>query len=181
MKTSKIIKKAGLFLLLMTLILGLVYPLVITGVSALTMRDKANGSLIVENGEVIGSKLIAQSIYEKEYFVGRPDNGSASNIAYKSNELQEEVQARINWWHNFDETTKDRDIPDDLIYASASGVDPHISVKAARFQSERIAKARGISVEEVNHLIDEYTIKPILGVIGEQCVNVLELNLALDQ
>ena len=174
--------------LFMTLLLGVAYPLVITGICQVLFPRQANGSLIIEGGKVIGSELIGQNFSRPEYFHSRPSaagNGydptssGGSNYGPTNQKLFDRVKASIAAFHE-ENPDYHGPIPADLVTASASGLDPHISPDSARAQASRVADARGISVEEVNHLIDRFTERPYLGLIGEFRVNVLRLNLALD-
>jgi len=172
------------------LLTGLLYPLLMTGVAQVIFPAQANGSLVTtSSGEPIGSMLIGQSFSAPEYFWGRlsataeePYNASASggsNYSVLNPALQEQVQARMDALQAADpENTAP--VPVDLVTASASGLDPHISPAAAYYQVPRVAQARGLSEEQVRALVLEHIEKPLLGIFGEPKVNVLLLNLALD-
>jgi potassium-transporting ATPase KdpC subunit len=191
----KIIRPAIVLLLVFTLLTGIAYPLVVTGISQLIFPHQANGSLIFDNGKPIGSELIGQSFDDPRYFWGRisatgdfPYNAfnastltgsSGTNYGPSNPALEVMVQTRIDALHAADPTNTEP-IPIDLVTASASGLDPHISIAAAYYQIPRIARARGMSESEVRALVDEFTEGRILGFLGEPRVNVLELNLALD-
>jgi len=172
-----------------TLLTGILYPLMITGIAQVIFPHQANGSLIVQNGQVVGSELIGQPFDIPRYFWGRPSatspfpyNAAAStgsNLGPTNPALTEEVKARIAALKAVDPTNKSP-IPVDLITASGSGLDPNISVAAALYQVPRVAKSRGLSEEVVGALVDRFTEDRQLGVLGELRVNVLELNLALD-
>ena len=172
-----------------TLLTGILYPLMITGIAQVIFPHQANGSLIVQNGQVVGSELIGQPFDNPRYFWGRPSatspfpyNAAAStgsNLGPTNPALTEEVKARIAALKAVDPTNKSP-IPVDLITASGSGLDPNISVAAALYQVPRVAKSRGLSEEVVGALVDRFTEDRQLGVLGELRVNVLELNLALD-
>lgn len=168
---------------LMTVVCGIVYPLAMTGLAQLTMPRQANGSLIIveENGRQVcyGSELVAQTFTEPQYLIGRPDSGSPSNLSAVSEEQRALVEERVAWWHALDpENTAD--IPMELVTASGSGVDPHISPAAAEYQVPRIARERGISEDEVRAVIAKHTEGKTLGFMGEDRVNVLLVNLDLD-
>ena len=177
-----------LFVLLM-LITGAVYPLMITGLAQAFLPHQANGSLIVRNGQALGSVLIGQAFDDPKYFWGRlsatspfPYNAKASsgsNLGPLNANLAKAVQARINALRDADpdNTTP---VPVDLVTASSSGLDPHISVAAALYQVPRVARARGLDEGQVRALVARFTEGRQFGVLGEPRVNVLELNLALD-
>jgi potassium-transporting ATPase KdpC subunit len=174
------------------LLTGLVYPLVITGIAQLTMQDKADGSLVRVDGQVVGSSSIGQLWDGEEWFHGRPSaidydasTSSGSNLGPNSQDLSDLIAERADAILELEGTYKQglsiADIPADLLTASASGLDPHISVAAAELQAPRIAQVRGLSLEQVRALIDDHTKQPALGFLGEERVNVLELNLALSR
>jgi K+-transporting ATPase ATPase C chain len=238
----KELKPGFMMMVVMTVLTGLVYPAVITGIAQVLFRDQANGSLIVQNGQVIGSRLIGQSFTKPEYFQPRPSaagNGydptasAGSNLGptsakfingttkkdEKGNEVADflGIKARIVHYcldndiayessvplDNFQDAQGNLDdvkligafndekaplmfspktpIPADAVMASASGLDPHISPANAQAQAARVAKARGVSVDQVQALIAQHTEERDLGFLGEPRVNVLELNLALDR
>jgi K+-transporting ATPase ATPase C chain len=167
-----------------------IYPLVITGVAQLIFPHQANGSLITLNGQVVGSELIGQSFDDPRYFWGRlsatspyPYNASASsgsNLGPTNPALIEEVNARVAVLKAADPTNTSP-IPVDLVTSSGSGLDPNISVAAALYQVPRVAKARGLSEEEVKALVNRSIVGRQFGVLGEPRINVLDLNLALDE
>lgn len=166
-----------------SLLLGLVYPLAITGIAQATMKDKANGSLIVKNGQVVGSNLIGQKFDKLEYFNSRPSavdynaSGSgASNLGPSSKKLIERVKETIT-----KEKLGNKNIPADMVLTSASGLDPHISLANAQLQIPRIAKVRNISETEIKKLVAKNTDPDFIGIWGQQGVNVLKLNIALDK
>jgi potassium-transporting ATPase KdpC subunit len=174
----------------LTILFGIAYPLVITGISQLAFPRQANGSLIVSDGKVIGSELIGQNFTKPEYFQPRPSAAGndgydptasgGSNLGPTSQKLVDRVKASIGKFRkeNPDYTGP---IPADLVTASASGLDPHLSPASANAQAARVAKARGASQGQIAQLIAEFTEPPSLGLLGEPRVNVLKLNLALDQ
>jgi K+-transporting ATPase ATPase C chain len=176
--------------LALTVLTGLLYPGVVTGLCQLLFRHQANGSLIMKDGHAVGSSLIGQNFTKPEYFHPRPsaagDNGydasssSGSNLGPTSKKLIDRVKADIDKVRQENPDYRGP-IPADMVTASASGLDPHISPASAQVQAARVAKARGIPVDQVNQLIVELTEPPTLGLIGDPRVNVLQLNLALDQ
>jgi len=171
-----------MLLLIMTVVCGVVYTGVMTGIAQLVFRHQANGSIItvtLKDGtkKEYGSALIAQEFTEPQYLIGRPM--TVSNLSPVSGEQAELVQQRADWWHNLDPDNK-ADIPADLVTASGSGVDPYISPAAAEYQAARIAKARNMTEDEVRGVIQKYTSGRCIGFIGEPGVNVLLVNLALD-
>ena len=166
----------------MTLLCGVLYTAAVTGIAQLFFPHKANGSVItvtLKDGTKrdYGSELIAQDFTRPEYMIGRPMG--TTNLSPVSKKQKEQVEARIAWWHDFDPDNAG-DIPMDLITASGSGVDPHISPEAAEFQVKRIANARGISEDAVRSVIRQFTSGRFLGIFGEPAVNVLQVNLYLD-
>lgn len=176
--------------LFMTLVLGVVYPLAMTGISQIIFPHQANGSLIKIDDRVIGSELIGQSFTKPGYFQPRPSAAGANgydatasggyNQGPTNQKLVHRVKASVEQFRN-DNPDYHRPIPADLVTGSASGLDPHISPDSARAQVYRVAKARGISVNEVDQVLTEFTEGPDLGLLGESRVNVLKLNLALDR
>lgn len=179
-------------LLWMTLLTGVIYPLFITAIAQWTMRDKANGGLVTVQGKVVGAALIGQGFVTEKYFWPRPSavdyNGlssGGSNLGPTSAVLKTLVASRkalIARAHGLTDTSK---IPSELLFASASGLDPHISPSTALFQVSRVVKARKWDTEKgshaLNQLVHTLTEPRCLGIIGEPCVNVLRLNLAVDQ
>lgn len=182
-------RPAIVFFLLFTLITGFAYPAVVTGVAQVLFPAKANGSMIVQDGEVKGSALIGQPFSDPRYFWGRlsatgpfpynPQASSGSNLGPTNPALFDQVKARITALQSADPTQKGP-IPVDLVTASASGLDPEISPAAAEYQVARVAQARHLSETEVRELVSSHTQDRQLGFLGEPRVNVLELNLALD-
>ena len=184
------IRPAILSLLLLGLITGLIYPLVVTGIAQVLFHRQANGSLIEQNGQVVGSSLIGQAFDEPKYFWGRlsatgpfPYNAAASsgsNLGPTNPALTDAVKARIDALHAADPSNTQL-IPVDLVTASGSGLDPHISVAAALYQIPRVARERNLSEDQVRSLVAANTQGRQFGFLGEPTVNVLQLNLALDQ
>ncbi len=176
-------------LALFTLLTGLAYPLAVTGMAQLIFPYQAKGSLMQRDGKVIGSELIGQSFTDAKYFWGRPSAtvpfpynaaaSSGSNLGPTNPALEQAVKARIETLQSAD-PGNDAPIPVDLVTASASGLDPHISVAAALYQATRVARERSMSEAQVRLLIAQYTEAPQFGFLGEPRVNVLRLNLALD-
>ena len=178
-----------MMLLLLTVITGVVYPFAVTGIAQLAFPSQANGSLIVSHGRIAGSRLIGQPFSDPKYFWSRPsattpypDNSAASsgsNLGPTNPALLDQVKARIAALRAAD-PGESGPVPVDLVTASGSGLDPDISPAAAEYQVARVARARHMSVAEVQALVRKYTRGRQLGVLGEPRVNVLELNLALD-
>lgn len=177
-----------------TLVLAVVccglYPLVVFGIGQLAFRDKANGSLIVDQaGTIRGSKLLAQGFTDPKYFHPRPSaagngydaaNSSGSNLGPTSQKLKDAIKDRIDAYRKENGLSADQDVPADAVTASGSGLDPHISPRNAEFQVSRVAKARALSEDKVRELIRQNTEGRDLGIFGDLRVNVLQLNLALD-
>ena len=173
--------------ILWTVIAGIAYPLVMTGVAQLLFRNQANGSLIVRDGQVVGSELIAQQFTGDKYFWPRPSAGSyatipsgASNLGPTSQALQSNVTANAAAFRTGNKLAADAPVPADMVFTSASGLDPHISPESARLQVARVAAARGMAEDQVNALVEKFVEAPQWGIFGEPRVNVLELNVALD-
>jgi K+-transporting ATPase ATPase C chain len=176
-------------LLVMTVITGLIYPLVATGVAQVLFPHQANGSLIERDGKPIGSELIGQSFTDPKYFWGRPSattpqpyNGTGSNgsnLGPTNPALRDAVQQRIDALHAADPGNT-APVPSDLVTASGSGLDPEISPAAAQYQVARVARLRNLSVDQVQTLVVQATQGRQLGLLGEARVNVLQLNLVLD-
>ena len=177
-------------LLLFTILTGFIYPLAVTGLAQVIFPDQANGSIITKKGKIVGSALLGQQFEDPKYFWGRlsgttpyPYNGgssSGSNLGPNNPDLMKAVQARIQALRKADpgNTTK---IPVDLVTASGSGLDPHISPAAATYQVQRVSKLRNMDEAKVSALVAANTEDRQFGILGEPVVNVLKLNLALDE
>ena len=186
---GRLIRNALTMLLVMTVITGLVYPLIATGVAQVLFPHQANGSLIERDGKPIGSELIGQYFDDPRYFWGRPsattpqpDNGTASNgsnLGPSNTALRDAVQQRIDALRKADPAST-APVPADLVTASASGLDPEVSPAAAQYQVARVARVRHLDVGQVQALVAKFTQGRQLGLLGEPRVNVLRLNLALD-
>jgi K+-transporting ATPase ATPase C chain len=184
-----LLRPAIVLFLVLTVITGLIYPLVVAGVAQVLFPRQANGSLIVKNGQAIGSELIGQPFDDPKYFWGRPSAtspfpynaaaSSGSNLGPTNPALTDAVKARLDALKAADPANTQA-VPVDLVTSSASGLDPHISPAAAAYQVTRVARARGLDESAVRQLVAQYTEGRDLGVLGEPRVNVLELNLALD-
>jgi K+-transporting ATPase ATPase C chain len=183
------LRPALVLFVVLTLVTGIAYPLVVTGVAQSLFPAQAGGSLIIRNGKPVGSALIGQNFSEPKHFWGRPSatspmayNASASsgsNQGPLNPALTDAVKARVEALRAADPGNT-APVPVDLVTASASGLDPHISPAAARYQVARVARARGLPVSSVQSLVDEQVEGPLWGLLGESRVNVLRLNLALD-
>ncbi len=174
--------RALLLLLWMTLLTGVIYPSLVALIALFAMPKEAKGSFVYQEGKVVGSLLIGQGFTKESYFWPRPSasdyqpvGSGASNLAPLSRKLYDEVEKRASSYG------KSHEVPADLLFASASGLDPHISLEAAFFQVERISKARGVEASQIEKLIQEMRERRFLGFIGQRSVNVLKLNLALDE
>lgn len=170
-----------------TILLGIIYPLMVTAIAQMFFHDKANGQLIEQNGKVIGSRIIGQPFASARYFHSRPSaagtgydaaNSSASNLGPTNQKLVDRVKSDVA---TLQAENPGVPVPIDLVTTSGSGLDPDISPAAAYFQVPQIARERHMSTEQVRQLIVAYTEQRQLGILGEPRVNVLELNLALDQ
>ncbi len=186
----RLTRPAVSLLIVMTVLLGLIYPLVVTVVAQTAFRRAADGSLLYQDGKLVGSGLIGQSFSDPKHFWGRPSattpqpyNGmgsTGSNLGPLNPALLKQVEDNVKALRAADPDNR-RPVPVDLVTASASGLDPHITPAAAYYQAARVARARNLPVERVNALIATHEESPVLGVLGERRVNVLELNLALDR
>lgn len=182
------LRTSCLMLLTLSILTGVVYPLAVTGIAQVVFPAQANGSLLKADGRDVGSELIGQSFTQPKYFWGRlsatgpvPDNAAASsgtNYGPMHPELKAAAERRIKALTA--DGTPATSIPVDLVTASGSGLDPHISPAAAEFQIPRVAKARGLTEDQVRVLVATHTLDRQLGVLGERRVNVLQLNLSLD-
>jgi len=189
MKTQSII--ALKFLLVMTILTGIIYPLFMTGVAQLSFPDKANGSLITKDGKIIGSELIGQKFDSTIYFWSRPSAigynpipSGASNYGPTSDTLKKQVKQRRILFANANSVNDIMTIPKEMIFASGSGLDPHISPEAALLQIERVVKARNlnsIQKQELVKVLKNLTEAPQFSCLGEERINVLDLNLELDK
>jgi K+-transporting ATPase ATPase C chain len=177
---------AVLMTLVTTVILGLIYPLTVTGIAQVLFSDKANGQLIERNGTVVGSRIIGQSFSSPGYFRGRPSaagtgydatNSAGTNLGPTNKKLLDSVKAAVDAARKENSASP---VPVDLVTTSASGLDPHISPAAAAFQVPRVASERGVSEDEIRRFVDAHTEGRQFGFLGERVVNVLQLNLALD-
>src|SRR6202451_2709885 len=169
-----------------TILLGLIYPLVVTGLAQVLFHDKANGQILHRNGEAIGSRIIGQPFTTAKYFHSRPSaagngydaaNSGGTNLAPTNQKLIDRIQADAKSLH---EENPSQLIPVDLITPSASGLDPEISPAAAEFQIPRVARERGVSETDLRALVARHTLGRQFGLFGEPRVNVVEMNLDLD-
>ncbi len=189
----RVLGRSVIAVVVLTVVFGLVYPLLFTGFAQLAFSNKADGSLIERDGKVVGSKLAAQAFTKPQYFHPRPSatapeyNAAATTFANLgptnpdlAKAVRERIAAILKLERPYNPGLRVGDIPVDAVTTSASGIDPHISPANAQLQAARVAKVRGMSAQQVSDLIDEHTDGRWLGIFGEAGVNVLELNLALD-
>ncbi len=186
---NTLLRPALSLLVALTVITGIAYPLLATGLAQAIFPGQANGSLIEKNGKPVGSALIGQSFTDAKYFWGRPSatspnpnnsaSSSGSNTGPSNPALIDTIKQRIDALHAVDPDNQ-APVPVDLVTASGSGLDPEISPAAAQYQLARVAKARRLSVSQVQALVEQSTSGRTLGILGEPRVNVLKLNLALD-
>jgi potassium-transporting ATPase KdpC subunit len=186
----RLTRPAVSLLIVMTVVLGLLYPLVVTLVAKVAFRGEADGSLVYRDGKLVGSTLIGQSFSDPKHFWGRPSAttpqpynalaSSASNLGPLNPALLKQVEDNVKTLRAADPDNRGP-VPVDLVTASASGLDPHITPAAAYYQAARVARARSLPVGQVDALIAAHEETAFLGVLGERRVNVLELNLALDR
>jgi potassium-transporting ATPase KdpC subunit len=182
---------ALLAVVIFTLLLGVAYPLVVTGIAQVGFNDKADGSLIERDGVVVGSELLGQNFAADVYFWPRPSAAGAtgydgassggSNLGPTNEDLLAEVEQRVADYREANGLPPQAAVPVDAVTASGSGLDPHISVANARIQASRVAEARDLPIDDVLALVDDNTDDSIAGFLGDRGVNVLELNLALDE
>jgi K+-transporting ATPase ATPase C chain len=190
MMYSRYLRPGIALIIAMTLLTGIIYPLLITGVGQVAMRYRAEGSLLYRGGTLIGSRLIGQNFSDPKYFWGRPSATSpqpynalasgGSNLGPLNPALIDKVNASAKSLRDADPLNKAQ-IPVVLVTASASGLDPDISPAAAEYQAARVARARDLPIAAVQALIAAHRQEPLLGLFGEEHVNVLELNMALDE
>lgn len=193
----KEIRKGFLITIVLMLICGVLYPLLLTGISQVVFEDKANGSLVTVNGKIVGSELVGQDFKDERFMKSRPsavnyntytkeqkDSGEYAGVASGSNnyapsnpELKERIEKDMEEFLKNNPTVKKEDIPADLLTSSGSGLDPHITPAAAKVQIPAIAKATGISEENLQKIVDKNTEDKTLGIFGEETVNVLNVNL----
>ena len=183
---KKHLTTAFLMTIATTILLGILYPLLITGLAQLLFKDKANGQIITRNGEAIGSRIIAQPFTGAKYFHPRPSaagngydaaNSGGSNLGPTNQKLLDRIQSDAKTLHD---ENPSQSVPVDLLTTSASGFDPDITPAAAEFQIPRVARERSLQESVLRDLVQKHTAQRDLGLLGEARVNVLELNLALD-
>ena len=174
--------------ILWTVITGIAYPVLVTLIAQVAFHDQANGSLITRDGKVIGSALLAQQFTGSNYFWPRPSSATyatvpsgASNLGPTSGALQTNAMNNAAAFISGNNLPTNTVVPADMVFASASGLDPHISPESARLQVARVAAARSMPVEKVKDLVEKFVEPPQLGFLGQARVNVLKLNVALDQ
>jgi potassium-transporting ATPase KdpC subunit len=187
---NTVLRPAIVLFLILTVLTGILYPAVVTGLAQLLFSEQAAGSLVTQDGHPVGSRLIGQSFSDPKYFWSRPSAtapqpynaiaSSGSNQGPLNPALTDAVKSRIDALHAADPTNT-LPVPVDLVTASGSGLDPDISIAAARYQAARVARVRGLAPRQIESLIASHTQGRLFGLIGEPRVNVLELNLALDR
>jgi potassium-transporting ATPase KdpC subunit len=186
MNITKNLLIAVLMTTVTTLLLGVAYPLVVTGLAQVLFPDKANGQLIERDGRIIGSRILGQAFSSPGYFRGRPSaagsgydaaNSGGTNLGPTNKKLIDAVKASVDAARKENASAP---VPIDLVTSSASGLDPHLSPASATFQVARVARERGVGVDDVQRVVDAHTQGRQFGFLGEPVVNVLELNLALD-
>lgn len=193
---KSILPKALIIFIIFTVVCGVLYTGVVTGIAQIFFPDQANGSIIEVDGKKYGSVLLGQQYTDNKHMWGRVMNidvstytdesgnpmmyASPSNLSPASEEYEELIAQRVEKIRKAHPDQKDTAIPEDLVTCSGSGLDPHISVAAAHYQIERIAKAQNMSQDEVQKIVDQCTDGKLLGVLGEKTVNVLKVNLMLD-
>ena len=181
---------ALLMMVVLTVLLGLVYPLAVTGIAQATMPSKADGSIITVNGHKVGSSLIGQNFADPKYFHPRPSAAgtdgydamasAGSNLGPTNPALLEAVKGRVEAYRTENRLANDVEVPIDAVTTSGSGLDPHISIANAKLQTARVSAERGLDPSKVAALVSRHTDGRSLGFLGEPGVNVLELNIALD-
>jgi len=186
----KQIKPAILSFVVLSVITGILYPLLVTGIARLFFRNKADGSIIYRNGRPVGSSLIGQTFNDPGYFWGRPSatspvpynsaSSSGSNLGPLNPALTDAVKTRVRAYKTADPDNT-YPVPVDLVTSSASGLDPHISLAGAYYQIPRVARLRGLTQDAVRAIVRKHASGRLLGLMGEPVVNVLELNLSLDE
>ena len=186
-------RAAIIFLVAFTVICGVIYPLAVTGIAQAVFHRQANGSLIMRDGKILGSALLAQQFQGTNYFWPRPSActygtgpaglvaSSGSNLGPTSGPLQTNVMNNVAAFISGNNLPTNTVVPADMSFASASGLDPHISPESARLQIARVAASRGVSEDKVRALVDQFTEPPQWGFLGQARVNVLLLNVALDE
>jgi K+-transporting ATPase ATPase C chain len=185
------LRTAVLMVVVLTVLFGIIYPLVMTGISQVLLPNQANGSLVRDSdGNVIGSAILAQNFSQPQYFHPRPSaagsdgydatSSGGSNLGPTNQKLIDNVEDRAEAYRQENGLPADAQVPVDAVTTSASGLDPDISPANAQIQAARVARARGVPESQVRGLVDQYTEGRMLGVLGEPRVNVLKLNLALD-
>ena len=183
----KLLTQSIMLTIVLTVLTGVIYPLVVTGIAQVDFKDQANGSVIEKNGVVVGSELLAQQFTGDKYFWPRPSAGGyatvpsgASNYGPTSQKLHDAVLTNAATFRAAHKLPLDAPVPADMVFASGSGLDPHISPESARLQVGRVAAARNVAENQIKALVEKFIEPPQWGFLGEARVNVLKLNLALD-